>query len=39
MALTIDVAFLIADYLKAKRKGQLPQDILLEELRGRSAKP
>jgi 3-deoxy-7-phosphoheptulonate synthase len=32
-----DVAFLIADHLKAKRRGTPPRDVLLSELRGRSS--
>lgn len=32
-----DVAFLIADHLKAKRRGTEPRDVLLSELRGRSS--
>ena len=32
-----DVAFLVADYLKAKRTGVEPKDVLLAELRGRSS--
>lgn len=32
-----DVAFLISDYLRAKRRGTEPKDVLLEELgRGRA---
>lgn len=34
---SLDVAFLISDHLKAKRKGQEPRDVLLSELRGRSS--
>lgn len=30
-----DVAFLLADYLKSKRRGERPHDILLSSLRGR----
>ncbi|KAI5449875.1 hypothetical protein NCC49_003991 [Naganishia albida] len=34
---SLDVAFLIADHLRAKRRGTEPKDVLLEELgRGRS---
>ncbi|KAJ9091180.1 hypothetical protein QFC21_007301 [Naganishia friedmannii] len=34
---SLDVAFLISDYLRAKRRGTEPKDVLLEELgRGRS---
>lgn len=32
----IDVAFLIADHLKAKRRGVEPKDALLAHLRGES---
>ena len=32
---SLDVAFLIADHLKAKRRGEAPRDILLSGLRGR----
>ncbi|KAL7420880.1 hypothetical protein Q5752_004834 [Cryptotrichosporon argae] len=32
---SLDVAFLIADHLKAKRRGEIPRDILLSNLRGR----
>lgn len=35
---SLDVAFLIADHLKAKRRGEQPKDVLLSSLRGRSAK-
>ncbi|EIW70083.1 hypothetical protein TREMEDRAFT_43706 [Tremella mesenterica DSM 1558] len=35
---SLDVAFLIADHLKAKRKGERPRDILLSGLRGRVGK-
>jgi hypothetical protein len=31
-----DVAFLISDHLKAKRRGEAPRDILLSGLRGRT---
>lgn len=31
---SLDVAFLIADHLKAKRRGEAPKDILMS-LRGR----
>ncbi|KAH8085811.1 putative family II 2-keto-3-deoxy-D-arabino-heptulosonate aldolase [Filobasidium floriforme] len=34
---SLDVAFLVADNLKAKRRGTEPKDILLAELRGRSS--
>lgn len=34
---SLDVAFLIADHLKAKRRGTAPRDVLLSELRGRSS--
>lgn len=34
---SLDVAFLIADYLKAKRRGEAPKDILMSGLRGRKA--
>jgi 3-deoxy-7-phosphoheptulonate synthase len=33
--LMIDVAFLLADHLKSRRRGELPRDILLSGLRGR----
>ncbi|WVN85865.1 uncharacterized protein L203_101017 [Cryptococcus depauperatus CBS 7841] len=32
---SLDVAFLLADYLKSKRRGERPHDILLSGLRGR----
>ncbi|ORX40928.1 DAHP synthetase [Kockovaella imperatae] len=32
---SLDVAFLISDHLKAKRRGEAPRDILLANLRGR----
>lgn len=32
----LDVAFLLADYLKSKRRGERPHDILLSSLRGRT---
>ena len=32
---SLDVAFLISDHLKAKRRGEAPRDILLSGLRGR----
>ncbi|KAL0252706.1 hypothetical protein I308_102098 [Cryptococcus tetragattii IND107] len=32
---SLDVAFLLADYLKSKRRGERPHDILLSSLRGR----
>ena len=32
---SLDVAFLIADHLKAKRRGEQPRDDLLLSLRGR----
>jgi 3-deoxy-7-phosphoheptulonate synthase len=35
--IAIDVAFLVADNLKAKRRGTEPKDVLLAELRGRSS--
>ena len=35
---SLDVAFLIADHLKAKRRGEAPKDILMENLRGRDLK-
>jgi 3-deoxy-7-phosphoheptulonate synthase len=34
---SLDVAFLISDYLKAKRRGEPPKDVLLSGLRGRKA--
>ncbi|ORY31296.1 putative family II 2-keto-3-deoxy-D-arabino-heptulosonate aldolase [Naematelia encephala] len=34
---SLDVAFLIADHLKAKRRGESPRDILMSTLRGRLA--
>lgn len=34
--LQLDVAFLLADYLKSKRRGERPHDILLSSLRGRT---
>ena len=34
---SLDVAFLIADHLKAKRTGGAPRDILTSGLRGRGA--
>ncbi|GFZ48017.1 Phospho-2-dehydro-3-deoxyheptonate aldolase [Saitozyma sp. JCM 24511] len=33
---SLDVAFLISDHLKAKRRGEAPRDILLSGLRGRT---
>ncbi|UOH80089.1 hypothetical protein LQV05_002738 [Cryptococcus neoformans] len=33
---SLDVAFLLADYLKSKRRGERPHDILLSSLRGRT---
>ncbi|KAK6905540.1 hypothetical protein I203_106369 [Kwoniella mangroviensis CBS 8507] len=35
----LDVAFLLADHLRSKRKGEQPKDILLSSLRGRSGQP
>nr|XP_031861292.1 uncharacterized protein CI109_003264 [Kwoniella shandongensis]KAA5528364.1 hypothetical protein CI109_003264 [Kwoniella shandongensis] len=35
---SLDVAFLLADYLKSKRRGEEPKDILLAGLRGRAAR-
>jgi 3-deoxy-7-phosphoheptulonate synthase len=32
---SLDVAFLISDYLKAKRRNEPPKDILMSGLRGR----
>ncbi|ODO07323.1 3-deoxy-7-phosphoheptulonate synthase [Cryptococcus wingfieldii CBS 7118] len=32
---SLDIAFLLADYLKSKRRGEKPHDILLASLRGR----
>jgi 3-deoxy-7-phosphoheptulonate synthase len=34
---SLDVAFLIADSLKAKRRNEPPKDVLLSSLRGRKA--
>lgn len=34
--LQLDVAFLLADYLKSKRRGERLHDILLSSLRGRT---
>lgn len=33
---SLDVAFLISDHLKAKRRGEAPKDVLLSGLRGRN---
>ncbi|WVW82125.1 hypothetical protein I302_104130 [Kwoniella bestiolae CBS 10118] len=35
----LDVAFLLADHLRSKRRGEEPKDILLSSLRGRSGQP
>ncbi|WVQ85324.1 hypothetical protein IAT38_007489 [Cryptococcus sp. DSM 104549] len=34
---SLDVAFLLSDYLKSKRRGEEPKDILLSGLRGRAS--
>nr|XP_018266994.1 3-deoxy-7-phosphoheptulonate synthase [Kwoniella dejecticola CBS 10117]OBR89152.1 3-deoxy-7-phosphoheptulonate synthase [Kwoniella dejecticola CBS 10117] len=35
----LDVAFLLADHLRSKRRGEEPKDILLSSLRGRTGQP